>query len=188
MYAALALLPAELRDPADSDRPWNRDRGAAAPAIHFRHRRKELEASAFRPWLVVVFLASGFIALTCWACSHPGPPSMTAWSGTRCRRGCCKGERRSRFRAPWCFRTSNVGNCHSLGGAGGDRGPPLDNVAVQLTKDQLIRQVLQGSGEMPAYGDHLHPAEVAALVSYLRRCIRLTSRSPGVGFVLALGP
>jgi hypothetical protein len=35
-----------------------------------------------------------------------------------------------------------------LGGEGGRRGPALDDVATRLTRDQLIRQVLQGGGEI----------------------------------------
>ena len=58
-------------------------------------------------------------------------------------------------------------NCHSLDGAGGLRGPALDSVATRLTEDQIIRQVLQGGGNMPAYGNALNPSEVKALVSFL---------------------
>ena len=58
-------------------------------------------------------------------------------------------------------------NCHSLGELGGQRGPTLDGVAVRLTQDQLIRQVIQGGGNMPAYGKNLTPAETTALVAFL---------------------
>jgi ubiquinol-cytochrome c reductase cytochrome b subunit len=54
-----------------------------------------------------------------------------------------------------------------LGGAGGQRGPALDDVATRLTHDELVRQVLQGGGNMPAYGKNLSPAQVSALVSFL---------------------
>ena len=40
-------------------------------------------------------------------------------------------------------------------------------MATRLTRDQLIRQVLQGGGNMPAYGKNLTPAEVNALVAFL---------------------
>jgi ubiquinol-cytochrome c reductase cytochrome b subunit len=40
-------------------------------------------------------------------------------------------------------------------------------VAVRLTQDQLIRQVIQGGGNMPAYGKNLTPAETTALVAFL---------------------
>jgi ubiquinol-cytochrome c reductase cytochrome b subunit len=36
-----------------------------------------------------------------------------------------------------------------------------------MTHDQLVRQVIQGGGNMPAYGKQLNPAEVTALVSFL---------------------
>jgi ubiquinol-cytochrome c reductase cytochrome b subunit len=58
-------------------------------------------------------------------------------------------------------------NCHALGDKGGMRGPALDEVAVRLTQDQLIRQVVQGGGNMPAYGKSLSPAQVTALVAFL---------------------
>jgi ubiquinol-cytochrome c reductase cytochrome b subunit len=59
-------------------------------------------------------------------------------------------------------------NCHALGGEGGQRGPALDAVATRLTGDQLIRQVLQGGGNMPAYGNNLSPPETTALVAFLK--------------------
>src|SRR5262249_54780727 len=58
-------------------------------------------------------------------------------------------------------------NCHALGGVGGRRGPTLDAVATRLDHDDLIRQVLQGGGNMPAYGSNLSPPEVTALVAFL---------------------
>ena len=67
------------------------------------------------------------------------------------------------------------------------RGPALDDVATRLTRDQLIRQVLQGGGKMPAYGKNLSPPEVTALVAFLetlhppglsRRATPVDPRSP----------
>jgi ubiquinol-cytochrome c reductase cytochrome b subunit len=65
------------------------------------------------------------------------------------------------------FQSKQCHNCHSLGDIGGKRGPALDAVAVRLTEDQLVRQVLQGGGNMPAYGKNLNPAETTALVAFL---------------------
>jgi ubiquinol-cytochrome c reductase cytochrome b subunit len=65
------------------------------------------------------------------------------------------------------FQSKQCHNCHSLGDIGGKRGPALDAVAVRLTQDQLVRQVLQGGGNMPAYGKNLNPAETTALVAFL---------------------
>ena len=65
------------------------------------------------------------------------------------------------------FQVKQCRNCHSIGGSGGKRGPALDSVATRMTHDQLVRQVMQGGGNMPAYGKNLNPAEVTALVSFL---------------------
>ena len=65
------------------------------------------------------------------------------------------------------FQLKQCRNCHALGDTGGRRGPALDDVATRLTHDQLIRQVLQGGGNMPAYGKNLSPAETTALVAFL---------------------
>jgi len=59
-------------------------------------------------------------------------------------------------------------NCHSFGGEGGQRGPALDAVATRLNEDQLTRQVLQGGGNMPAYGNNLSPPQTTALVAFLK--------------------
>jgi len=66
------------------------------------------------------------------------------------------------------FQAKQCRNCHSLGGHGGDRGPALDTLATRMTEDQMIRQVLQGGGNMPAYGKNLSPVETTALVSFLK--------------------
>jgi ubiquinol-cytochrome c reductase cytochrome b subunit len=66
------------------------------------------------------------------------------------------------------FQVKQCHNCHSLDHEGGKRGPALDAVALQLTDDQLIRQVIHGGGNMPAYGKNLSPAETTALVSFLK--------------------
>jgi ubiquinol-cytochrome c reductase cytochrome b subunit len=60
-----------------------------------------------------------------------------------------------------------------------------------MTEDQMIRQVLQGGGNMPAYGNALNPAETKALVSFLAT-LRGQDLEPAVdasrGLVHASGP
>jgi ubiquinol-cytochrome c reductase cytochrome b subunit len=70
-------------------------------------------------------------------------------------------------------------NCHSIGGAGGLRGPSLDAIAARMTEDQMIRQVLQGGGNMPAYGNALNPSETTALVRFLTT-LRGNDLSPAI--------
>jgi len=66
------------------------------------------------------------------------------------------------------FQSKQCRNCHAIGGVGGERGPALDSIATRMSEDSMIRQVLQGGGNMPAYGKNLSPAEVTALVSFLK--------------------
>ncbi|MDX6459688.1 MAG: ubiquinol-cytochrome c reductase cytochrome b subunit [Acidobacteriaceae bacterium] len=65
------------------------------------------------------------------------------------------------------FQNKQCRNCHSIGAQGGLRGPALDGVASRMTEDQIIRQVLQGGGNMPAYGNALSPSETTALAHFL---------------------
>ncbi len=166
LYAALALLPAELETPLILIAPII---GIAVLLL-----LPFISGTGEKSWkrrpaevLVVAVLAAGFAALT-WLGRHPPwSPPMTAWSGTALPPHLLDGRTPLELQGALVFQNKQCRNCHALGGTGGKRGPPLDDVAVDLTKDQLIRQVLQGSGEMPAYGNHLRPAEVAALVAYL---------------------
>jgi ubiquinol-cytochrome c reductase cytochrome b subunit len=48
-----------------------------------------------------------------------------------------------------------------------------------MTEDQIIRQVLQGGGNMPAYGNALNPSETTALVHFLI-ALRSGNLSPAV--------
>lgn len=65
------------------------------------------------------------------------------------------------------FQNKQCRDCHSIGGEGGLRGPALDSIATRMTEDQIIRQVLQGGGNMPAYGNSLSPSETTAVVRFL---------------------
>ena len=50
----------------------------------------------------------------------------------------------------------------------GHRSSLPSSVATRLTGDKLTRQVIQGGGNMPAYGKNLSPSEVAALVAFMK--------------------
>jgi ubiquinol-cytochrome c reductase cytochrome b subunit len=58
-------------------------------------------------------------------------------------------------------------NCHAIGDEGGHRGPDLSDVGSRMNEPELVRQVIQGGGNMPAYGNNLTQQEVKALVTYL---------------------
>jgi ubiquinol-cytochrome c reductase cytochrome b subunit len=100
--------------------------------------------------------------------TSPWSPVMGAWSALPTPVAYVKGRTPLELQGALVLQNKQCRNCHSLGGEGGRRGPALDSVATRLTQDQLIRQVVQGGGNMPAYGKNLTPAEVTALVSFMR--------------------
>ena len=97
----------------------------------------------------------------------PWSPHMNAWSGDPVPDRYIHGTTALERQGALVFQVKQCRNCHSIGDTGGQRGPALDSVAVRLTRDQLIRQVIQGGGNMPAYGNNLSPAETTALVAFL---------------------
>jgi len=97
----------------------------------------------------------------------PWSPVMNAWSGDPVPVNYLEGRSPLERQGSLIFQVKQCRNCHSIGGAGGRRGPALDRVATVKTHEQLVRQAIQGGGNMPAYGRNLNPAEVTALVSFL---------------------
>ncbi len=97
----------------------------------------------------------------------PWSPAMNAWSGEPIPATYLSHRTALERQGALVFQAKQCHNCHALGSGGGERGPALDAVAVRLTEDQLIRQVIQGGGNMPAYGKNLSPAETTALVAFL---------------------
>ena len=60
-------------------------------------------------------------------------------------------------------------SCHALNGTG-SVGPPIgDGIANEkYTRDEMIEQVRDGQGSMPAFSDRLSESEMAAVVDYVR--------------------
>jgi ubiquinol-cytochrome c reductase cytochrome b subunit len=117
--------------------------------------------------LMMLLVAISLGSLTHLGSYTPWSPVMDAWSGAPVPGTYLTGRTALQRRGALVFQEKQCRNCHSLGESGGQRGPALDAVAVRLTGDQLIRQVLQGDGNMPAYGKNLSPAETTALVAFL---------------------
>jgi ubiquinol-cytochrome c reductase cytochrome b subunit len=97
----------------------------------------------------------------------PWSPVMNAWSSDPIPQADLKDRTPLEREGAIVFQNKQCRNCHSIGGAGGMRGPALDSIASSMTEDQIIRQVLQGGGNMPAYGNALNPSETTALVHFL---------------------
>ena len=117
--------------------------------------------------LTVLLIAITLGTFTRMAQFAPWSPHMNAWSGDPVPDRFVHGTTALERQGALVFQVKQCRNCHSLGDTGGKRGPALDSVAVRLTQDQLIRQVIQGGGNMPAYGNNLSPAETTALVAFL---------------------
>src|ERR1700761_5783707 len=123
-----------------------------------------------RPVAVLsVVLVMLTIAVLCYlGQTSPWSPKMDAWSADTIPIQFVKNRTPLELKGALVFQNKQCRNCHSLGGRGGERGPALDAVATRLTSDQMVRQVIQGGGNMPAYGKKLSPAEVDALVAFMQ--------------------
>jgi ubiquinol-cytochrome c reductase cytochrome b subunit len=168
-FAALALLPENMETPLLIAGP--------ALVIGFLIALPLMSGTGEKSWLrrpvpamVVVVILVALAALTHLGVSSPWSPHMDAWSSDPVPARLLAGRTALERQGAAVFQAKQCRNCHSLGGEGGQRGPALDEVAVRLTPDQLIRQVLQGRGNMPAYGKNLSPAETTALVAFLSTC------------------
>jgi ubiquinol-cytochrome c reductase cytochrome b subunit len=117
--------------------------------------------------LTVLLIAITLGTFTRLAQFAPWSPHMNAWSGDPVPDRFIHGTTALERQGALVFQVKQCRNCHALENAGGQRGPALDSVAVRLAQDQLIRQVIQGGGNMPAYGKNLSPAETTALVAFL---------------------
>jgi len=167
LYALLSLLPPSLETPALLIGPVLVIFGLLLLPFLSGEGEKSWRR---RPIAVLTVLLT---AITLGEFTHlagftPWSPHMNAWSGDPVPDRFLHGTTALERQGALIFQFKQCRNCHSLGETGGQRGPALDRVAVRLTEDQLIRQVIQGGGNMPAYGDNLSPAETTALVAFLK--------------------
>jgi len=166
LYAMLALLPPEMETPALLIGP--------VIVIGFLILLPFLSGEGEKSWrrrpvavVTLLLVAVSLATFTKLATYSPWSPVMDAWSGDPLPVSFLNGRTPLQRQGALVFQGKQCRNCHSIGGSGGLRGPALDSVATTLTHDQLVRQVIQGGGNMPAYGKNLNPAEVTALVSFL---------------------
>jgi len=166
LYALLSLLPPSLETPALLIGPVLGIIGLLLLPFLSGEGEKSWRR---RPIAVLTVLMIAIIlgTFTHLAEYTPWSPQMNAWSGAPVPKRFLHGTTALERQGALVFQEKQCRNCHSLEGIGGQRGPSLDSVAVRLTQDQLIRQVIQGGGNMPAYGNNLNPAETTALVAFL---------------------
>jgi ubiquinol-cytochrome c reductase cytochrome b subunit len=166
LYALLSLLPPELETPALLIGPVI----ALAVLLLLPFFSGEGEKSWKRrpiAVLTILLVAVTMGAFTSLASHAPWSPVMDAGTALPIPSKFLSGRTPQEIQGALVFQSKQCHNCHTLGEDGGKRGPALDKVAVRLTSDQLVRQVLQGGGNMPAYGKNLTPAQTAALVAFL---------------------
>ena len=118
--------------------------------------------------LVVLLIFLGVGTLNYLGTYAPWSPQMASWSAEATPIKYVEGRTPLERQGALVLQNKQCRNCHALGDGGGLRGPALDGVATRLTGDQLTRQVIQGGGNMPAYGKNLSPSEVAALVAFMK--------------------
>ncbi len=166
MYTVLSYLPPSLETPFILVAPVI----GIAVLLALPFYAGEGEKSWHRRPVAVLVLATVAVmwgVFTHLATYTPWSPVMNAWSGAVIPEKFVHNLSPVERQGAVVFQAKQCRNCHAIGGLGGERGPALDSVATRLTEDQLIRQVLQGGGNMPAYGKNLSPSETTALVKFL---------------------
>jgi ubiquinol-cytochrome c reductase cytochrome b subunit len=139
--------------------------------VPFLNNRGE-RAPSRRPVAVlsVIAIYTTLAALTYEGATAPWSPVMNAWTADAIPERMVQGASPVELQGAIVFQYKNCRNCHALDGIGGFRGPDLSTIGVEMTRNQLIDQISNGSpggGNMPAYGKQISPAEMDALVDFL---------------------
>jgi len=166
IYAVLAFLPTSLETPVMMIAPILIIAALLLLPIFAGEGERHWSR---RP--VAVLLIS-LIAVTLGVFTHlgtytPWSPIMDAWTSAPIPPNLLLNRSPLERQGALVLQDKQCRNCHSIAGSGGQRGPALDAIASRMTEDQIIRQVLQGGGNMPAYGNALNPSETKALMRFL---------------------
>jgi ubiquinol-cytochrome c reductase cytochrome b subunit len=166
IYTVLAYLPPQMETPFMLIAPIL----AIAALLAVPFLAGEGEKSWHRRPVAVLAVSSIAVfwgVLTNLGTFTPWSPHMNAWSSDPIPVRYLRTATPLVRQGAAVFQAKQCRNCHSIGGAGGLRGPALDDVATRMTMDQMRFKVVTGGGNMPAYGKNLSPAEIDALVSFL---------------------
>jgi ubiquinol-cytochrome c reductase cytochrome b subunit len=184
IYAVLAFLPPSIETPVMLVVP--------VLGIAFLLLLPIFAAEGERHWArrPVAVLMVSVIAVSLGVFTHlgtytPWSPIMQAWTADAVPVKYLHDRTPLERQGAMVLQNKQCRNCHSLAGEGGQRGPALDAVAAHMTEDQIIRQVLQGGGNMPAYGNALNPSETKALVAFLKT-LRGNDLAPAIDYSRSL--
>jgi ubiquinol-cytochrome c reductase cytochrome b subunit len=166
IYAVLAYLPADLETPVLFIAPVLAIGGMLLLPLVAGEGEKHWSRRPIAVLMVAV-IAVTLGVFTRLGTYTPWSPIMDAWTSDPIPPAYLRDRTPLEREGALVLQNKQCRNCHSIGGEGGLRGPALDAVASHMTEDQIIRQVLQGGGNMPAYGNALNPSETTALVRFL---------------------
>ncbi|MCH2161617.1 MAG: c-type cytochrome, partial [Phycisphaerales bacterium] len=126
-------------------------------------------APSRRPFAVLslVLIFTGLTVLSVLGVQSPWSPRMDAWWSDSTPPELLEDRSPLEMAGAVVLQNAQCRNCHSLDGIGGKRGPDLTDVATRLSPEQIVRQIQQGGGNMPAYGRSLNAAETEALTAFL---------------------
>jgi len=166
IFAVASLLPPELETPVLLGMPAVV--GLFLILLPFINGTGEKHWSR-RPVSVVstIMIWVSLLALTYLGATSPWSPAMSAWKEDPTPVEFLEHRTPLELQGALVLQAKQCRNCHAIDGIGGKRGPDLASVGTRLTSPQLVRQIIQGGGNMPAYGQNLSPAQVDALVAYL---------------------
>ncbi len=78
--------------------------------------------------------------------------------------------RAQRMHGAEIFNANGCVHCHTIGNAGGSKGPNLSGVGRTVAPAVMRKQIVEGGKGMPAFGGVLEPKELDDLIAYLRSC------------------
>ena len=117
--------------------------------------------------LTILLVAVALGTFTDLADHTPWSPVMNASTGAPIPAKFVNGRTPLQIQGALVFQAKQCHNCHSLAKSVASAARLSMRLPCRLTADQLVRQVFQGGGNMPAYGKNLNPAETTALVAFL---------------------
>ncbi len=167
IFSLLALMPPALETPLILIAPVVIILGMLALPLFAGEGEKHWSRRPVAVLMVVV-IALTLGIFTRLGTYTPWSPIMDAWSSDPVPPADLLHKTALEHQGALVFQNKQCRNCHQIGSVGGERGPALDLIATRMTDDQLIRQVLQGGGNMPAFGKALTPPQTTALVAFLR--------------------